>query len=463
MPPKKEVCRNFQRGSCQYGDQCRYLHGAPQQSKPNPFGFGSQNQQQKPNPFGFGSQNQQRKSNPFGFGVQNPQQRGANDSGLNQNKPFENKWTRFSPINNTNNSTPSRSEKQSSAPAPAHMCTDSDSCKRQIAEDFRNEKPMWRLTCYGHVKNGPCDIVGDTSYEELRAAAYDEAKRGMNIQSIIERERISVQAKLVEFESLLSNPYTGPSRLVPNLQNPSQGVSPNTTVNLQSNGGPPAVSSFGQLAASLSSGTSSGAPNTLFGQLNSSQNLNSGPLNGNTSSPSSLFPNVNGNSPFQNLNPGPPNSNPFSQSNPFQNQGGHSSAFGQKSIFPSQSTPPTQQTPFTSNSASVSNGASGAEKNLFSSFPIPPQTSTSVLSQSHNSSSGNTLLPNAIGQPSVNIQLPNSLPRESDGDDSIWMKSKWTIGEFATLFLEWYKPIYSFYSISRAALNLATDCNQRPS
>lgn len=31
-------------------------------------------------------------------------------------------------------------------------CTDGESCKRQIAEDFQNERPLWKLTCYGHSK-----------------------------------------------------------------------------------------------------------------------------------------------------------------------------------------------------------------------------------------------------------------------------------------------------------------------
>ncbi|RRT80621.1 hypothetical protein BHM03_00009777, partial [Ensete ventricosum] len=32
---------------------------------------------------------------------------------------------------------------------------------------------------------GPCDIVGDTSFEELRAAAYEDARQGLSLQSIV--------------------------------------------------------------------------------------------------------------------------------------------------------------------------------------------------------------------------------------------------------------------------------------
>lgn len=31
-------------------------------------------------------------------------------------------------------------------------CTDPESCKREIAEDFEHERPVWELTCYGHCK-----------------------------------------------------------------------------------------------------------------------------------------------------------------------------------------------------------------------------------------------------------------------------------------------------------------------
>lgn len=41
------------------------------------------------------------------------------------------------------------------------------------------------LLAHAFLLSGPCDIVGDLSYEELRAAAYDDAKRGLNLQSIV--------------------------------------------------------------------------------------------------------------------------------------------------------------------------------------------------------------------------------------------------------------------------------------
>nr|GMC95400.1 DnaJ homolog subfamily C member 17 [Ipomoea batatas]GMD01525.1 DnaJ homolog subfamily C member 17 [Ipomoea batatas] len=33
--------------------------------------------------------------------------------------------------------------------------------------------------------SGPCNVIGDVSYEELRVAAYDDAKRGLNLQLIV--------------------------------------------------------------------------------------------------------------------------------------------------------------------------------------------------------------------------------------------------------------------------------------
>ncbi|KAF4363039.1 hypothetical protein G4B88_031573 [Cannabis sativa] len=189
MPVKKDVCRNFQRGSCQYGQRCKFLHvtSSQQQQRPNNvFSYQQQQQQQKP-------------SNPYGFGVQNnPQPKGAGDFGSkpNQHKPFQNSWTRSSSTPNANNTSESQSQTTN------HKCTDRESCRRVAVEDFQHERPLWRLTCYGHWKNAPCDIVGDISYEELRMAAYDDAKRGLSLQTIVDRERNLVNSKVIEFENL---------------------------------------------------------------------------------------------------------------------------------------------------------------------------------------------------------------------------------------------------------------------
>uniref|UniRef100_A0A2P2JVY1 Zinc finger CCCH domain-containing protein 16-like isoform X2 n=1 Tax=Rhizophora mucronata TaxID=61149 RepID=A0A2P2JVY1_RHIMU len=236
---KKQPCRNFQRGSCQYGERCKFLHVTQQQPKSNnPFGFGTQQQHhhQKPsnanpfgfgthqqphqnvnNPFGFGTQKQhqqhQKPTNPFGFGVQNNSYLkgpGAFGSKQNQFKPFENKWTRLSPT--PKDGAPSSQQPDSQLQPSIHICTDPDSCKRLIVEDFENERPLWKLTCYSHWKNALCDIIGDVSYEELRATAYDDARHGVSLQSIVERERNVLNSKLTEFENLLHNPYVVPSK-----------------------------------------------------------------------------------------------------------------------------------------------------------------------------------------------------------------------------------------------------------
>ncbi|KAJ0697874.1 hypothetical protein HanOQP8_Chr10g0377211 [Helianthus annuus] len=102
--------------------------------------------------------------------------------------------------------------------------------------------------------SGPCDIIGDVSYEELRASAYDDAKRGTNVQSIVEKERSLLNSKLIEFENLLRNPYKPPSNSNLNTQNTLPGTSTNTFPQTVQNNAPPAVSSFNQLGSSFNTG-----------------------------------------------------------------------------------------------------------------------------------------------------------------------------------------------------------------
>ncbi|KAK3221872.1 hypothetical protein Dsin_008897 [Dipteronia sinensis] len=367
MQFKKELCRNFQRGSCQYGESCKFIH-----AKSNAF---------------------EQNPNPFGFGVPTNKQY--------QFKPFENKWSRFSPIP-TSDAPSSRKPENQSQPTN-HNCTDPDSCKRLIVEDFEHERPLWKLTCYTHWKNAPCDIIGDVSYEELRAAAYDDAKLGLSLQSIVERERNLLNSKLVEFDNLLRNPYTGTYESVGASQSPFPAASPNVfppvaTPNAFSptpqNSAPPSVSSFSHLGSSMNSGFGMGlsAPsNTAFGQPNFFPNSSQ------TSSATNNFPSAN--------------------SSPFGNQ------------FPAQAT----RNSFTSNTTSINNsGVFGAQSNQFST-PAMTTHNASPFSFS-NQSSVNPSRPvtstNAAEQAPINIQLAKNLESGTvTGDASVWLKEKWIPGE----------------------------------
>ncbi|XP_040996900.1 zinc finger CCCH domain-containing protein 16 isoform X3 [Juglans microcarpa x Juglans regia] len=272
MSFKKEPCRNFQRGHCRFGEACRYLHVTQQQPKSNVFGFGTQtglSQQKKSNPLGFGTQtgsHQQQKSNPFGFGVQSSSHPKAGTdfvSKQNQSKLFQNTWTRST--STPTGVAPQKSDNETQA--ANHKCTDPEACRRQIVEDFESERPLWKLTCYGHSKNAPCDIVGDISYEELRAAAYDDAKHGLNFQSIVERERNLLSSKLVEFDNLLRKPYAVPPGRS-SSQTPFSGARPNSFPLTAQNSAPPLVSSFNQLGASQNLGLGISQSSNTFGTNN---------------------------------------------------------------------------------------------------------------------------------------------------------------------------------------------------
>ncbi|XP_073143431.1 zinc finger CCCH domain-containing protein 16 isoform X2 [Henckelia pumila] len=380
MPPRQELCRNFQRGSCQYGNRCKFLH-ATQQSKTNPFGFGVQ----------------QQTSNPFNFSKQDDSHtRGRNDFGSkpNQFKPFENKWIRDS-SGNVSGATASR-QSNGQPHAANHKCDDPESCKRVIVEDFENEMPQWKLTCYGHIKDGPCDIVGDISCEELRGLAYDDAKRGLSLQSIIDREKSLVNSKLVEFQNLVHKPYMPSADATPSAQINFAGTSSDALNNSRNVSG--SVSSFSQLNASPNT-RFAGTPSYAFGQVSPLQN---------TSQPFSMFQ----------ASTMPSNtSQPFSM---FQasTMPLNTSAFGNQ--FPHQAV----ESSFPFGSATPNNSVMNPNWNPFSTSSKSSQMANVPDSSMKSVSNISNISSNAIGQSNISVH-ENLQEENTDVDRSIWNKAEW--------------------------------------
>ncbi|KAL5555244.1 hypothetical protein UlMin_037480 [Ulmus minor] len=396
----KELCRNFQRGSCRYGERCRYLHVTPQQPKSQPFGSGAQS----------GSY-QQQKPNPFGFGVQNNSQSKAPDFGSkpSQLKPFENKWTRSSA---PTASAPSSRKSENQTQATNHECTDPESCRRIIVEDFQHERPLWKLTCYGHWKHRPCDIVGDISYEELRAAAYDDAKRGLSLQSIVERERNLLNSKLSEFENLSKARTAPPSSALANQtfpkttfgnQNSVSKTNPNAFSQPSQSGGPASVSSFSQLGMSLKT-----SPNAF------SQPPQSG-------GPTSLF--------FF-LCPIAPLYSTFAQPNPFANSSQNLDAFGTKTLQNVNTGLVGGQFPTNTQTSLFKGFGDGnftrAESNPFTTASVSGQTPMPNLFTGFNTSSN---IANRQGNPEVNHGNKLQTEEVSGIDTEVWLREKWNPGE----------------------------------
>lgn len=348
-----------------------------QQGKPNPFGFGSASRQQQSS---FGSQvQQQQQPNPFGFGVQGAGAQSRNAPG--PAKPFQNKWVR-------DPSVPTKQTEAAQPPAAAGhtSCTDPESCRQQIAEDFKNETPLWKLTCYAHLRSGPCDIKGDVSFEELRAKAYEEGRQGHPLQSIVEGERNLQNAKLMEFTNFLNNPHVSvsqspsfpPVSSFPEVKNSSPfGVS-------QTNG-PPVFSSFSQVGAATNIGpgsrTAPGAPtNTIFGQ----------------------------------------SSQPSQPGFPAHTFGRSDMKFGVSGSFGSQI---SQQTFGSLQGSSMS--SVGNFPRSHAGYQQPPASSShrDIDRQSQD------LLSGIVAPTSAIDQAPVEDNKNENEDDSIWLKEKWSIGE----------------------------------
>ncbi|KAB8103766.1 hypothetical protein EE612_036362, partial [Oryza sativa] len=340
-----------------------------QQAKPNPFGFGTGSRQQQQPSFGSQfqqQQQQQQKPNPFGFGVQGANAQSRNAPG--PAKPFQNKWVRD----------PSAPTKQAEAVQPpqaqaAHTsCEDPQSCRQQISEDFKNEAPIWKLTCYAHLRNGPCDIKGDISFEELRAKAYEEGKQGHSLQSIVEGERNLQNAKLMEFTNLLNSARPSQTPSFPTMSSFPE-VKNNSSFGASQTNGPPVFSSFSQIGAAT----------------------NIGP------GPGTTTPGMPASSPF-----GHPSSAPLAA----PTFGSSQMKFGVSSVFGNQ--------------------GSGQP---FGSFQAPrfPSSKSPASSVQHRDidRQSQELLNGMVTPPSVMFEESVGNNKNENQDDSIWLKEKWAIGE----------------------------------
>uniref|UniRef100_A0A0D9WTV9 Uncharacterized protein n=1 Tax=Leersia perrieri TaxID=77586 RepID=A0A0D9WTV9_9ORYZ len=249
-------------------------------------------------------------------------------------------------------------------------CEDPQSCRQQISEDFKNEAPLWKLTCYAHLRSGPCDIKGDISFEELRAKAYEEGKQGHSLQSIVEGERNLQNAKLMEFTNLLNS--TRPSQ-TPNFptMNSFPEVKNSSPFGASQTNGPPVFNSFSQIGpGTITTGVPANSP---FGQQTSAPHA------------APTF----GSSQMK-----------FGVSTVFGNQGSRQ-PFGS---FQAQSSPSINSYPKSSPASSVQHrDIDRQSQELLNGMMAPP---TSVIDDA---SVGNN--------------------KNENQDDSIWLKEKWAIGE----------------------------------
>ncbi|EPS59655.1 hypothetical protein M569_15151, partial [Genlisea aurea] len=115
------------------------------------------------------------------------------------------------------------------------------------------------------ICSGPCDIIGDTSYEELRAQAYNDAKYGKSLQYIIERERSLINSKQAEFQNLAAKPQRFAAAAASSFQNPLAAIN-STPPQITSKPFAPTVGGFGQISSAQNNFGNGSFPNYYIGQ-----------------------------------------------------------------------------------------------------------------------------------------------------------------------------------------------------
>ncbi|KAL3352973.1 hypothetical protein AABB24_020783 [Solanum stoloniferum] len=242
----------------------------------------------------------------------------------------------------------------------------------------------------------------------------DDAKRGQSLMSIVERERSLVNSKVAEFENLLRNPYASTSTSAPNAQSPFPGATPSASLSAQSPfpGAAPSASLSAQspfpgaAPNALSSAQSSFPPSaSSFSQLGTILNT------GTSTPPTSTFgqPSLPGNS-FKTSNSSGANAFSF----------GNTSASGSFG-FGTQVSTQSNQNPSTPSNIFASSG-----RNLFSTSTTSPHFANTSGGQFPTPSQG--VFP--VTASPVSINLANTASTEDfSGDNSIWTKKEWKIGE----------------------------------
>ncbi len=86
------------------------------------------------------------------------------------------------------------------------------------------ERPKWQLTCYGHEREGPNDLSGDISAEELRWANMLSAERGASMAQLTNELKAAEKAKVEQFQAL-QRAHRAPTKGGPSIPPPTATIS----------------------------------------------------------------------------------------------------------------------------------------------------------------------------------------------------------------------------------------------